>query len=110
VSSGAVNRLSVLVEFPVMKQGAGGSDRTRVLLIDAYYGIKPSSGPVYTDLQREGERTKVNETIKEQFGKSAVKRVQQSSSGSRTARRRASAGRTCATSCASWARLTSPRR
>jgi hypothetical protein len=49
----------------------------RVLLIDAYYGIKPASGPVHTDLQREGERTKVNETIKEQFGKSAVKRVQQ---------------------------------
>jgi hypothetical protein len=48
----------------------------RVLLVDAYYGIKRSSGPVLTDLKREQDRTKVNETISEQFGKGAVKRVQ----------------------------------
>jgi hypothetical protein len=48
----------------------------RVLLVDAYYGTKRSSGPVLTDLKREGERTKVNEAISEQFGKDAVKRVQ----------------------------------
>jgi hypothetical protein len=48
----------------------------RVLLVDAYYGIKRSSGPVLTDLEREGERTKVNETLREQFGEGAVKRVQ----------------------------------
>jgi hypothetical protein len=48
----------------------------RVLLVDAYYGIKRSSGPVLTDLKREQGRTKVNEAISEQFGKDAVKRVQ----------------------------------
>ncbi|MGH2993343.1 MAG: hypothetical protein ACRDL1_07375 [Solirubrobacterales bacterium] len=48
----------------------------RVLLVDAYYGIKRSSGPVLTDLKREQGRTKVNETVSEQFGKDAVKRVQ----------------------------------
>ena len=48
----------------------------RVLLIDAYYGIKRSSGPVLTDLKREQGRTKVNETIREQLGDDAVKRVQ----------------------------------
>ncbi|HZA89526.1 MAG TPA: hypothetical protein VE401_04775 [Solirubrobacterales bacterium] len=48
----------------------------RVLLVDAYYGIKRSTGPVLTDLKREQGRTKVNETISEQFGKDAVKRVQ----------------------------------
>ena len=48
----------------------------RVLLVDAYYGIKRSSGPVLTDLKREQDRTKANEAISEQFGKEAVKRVQ----------------------------------
>jgi hypothetical protein len=48
----------------------------RVLLVDAYYGVKRSSGPVLTDLKREQDRTKANETISEQFGKDAVKRVQ----------------------------------
>ncbi|HSJ17694.1 MAG TPA: hypothetical protein VK920_06345 [Solirubrobacterales bacterium] len=48
----------------------------RVLLIDAYYGIKRSSGPVLTDLKRERDKTKVNETIQERFGGQAVKRVQ----------------------------------
>lgn len=48
----------------------------RVLLIDAYYGIKRSSGPVLTDLERERDRTKVNESLREQFGQDAVKRVQ----------------------------------
>ena len=48
----------------------------RVLLVDAYYGIKRSSGPVLTDLQREQARTKANEALREQFGKDATKRVQ----------------------------------
>jgi hypothetical protein len=48
----------------------------RVLLVDAYYGIKRSSGPVLTDLKREQDRTKVNEALREQFGKDAAKRVQ----------------------------------
>jgi hypothetical protein len=48
----------------------------RVLLVDAYYGIKRSSGPVLTDLKREQGRTKVNQAITEQFGDDAVKRVQ----------------------------------
>jgi hypothetical protein len=51
-------------------------DGIRVLLIDAYYGIKRSRGPVLTDLERERDRTKVNETIRETFGKDAVERVQ----------------------------------
>ena len=51
-------------------------DGVRVLLIDAYYGIKRSSGPVLTDLERERDRTKVNETIRGTFGPRAVKRVQ----------------------------------
>jgi hypothetical protein len=48
----------------------------RVLLVDAYYGIKRSTGPVLTDLKREQDRTKVNEALREQFGKDAAKRVQ----------------------------------
>jgi hypothetical protein len=48
----------------------------RVLLVDAYYGIKRSSGPVLTDLKREQDRTKANEALREQFGKGAAKRVQ----------------------------------
>jgi hypothetical protein len=48
----------------------------RVLLVDAYYGIKRPTGPLLTDLKREQGRTKVNETIREQLGDDALKRVQ----------------------------------
>jgi hypothetical protein len=48
----------------------------RVLLVDAYYGIEQSTEQVLTDLKREQSRTKVNETLREQFGKDAVERVQ----------------------------------
>jgi hypothetical protein len=47
----------------------------RVLLIDAHYGIKPSDGPVLTDLKRE-RGSKAKEGIRDQFGKNAVKRVE----------------------------------
>jgi hypothetical protein len=47
----------------------------RVLLIDAHYGIKRESGPVLTDLKRE-RGGKIDESIREQFGKDAVERVE----------------------------------
>jgi hypothetical protein len=48
----------------------------RALLIDAHYGIKAPDGTVVTDLEREREG-KATETLREQFGDAAVKRVDQ---------------------------------
>lgn len=42
-------------------------DGVRVFLIDTHYGIKRSSGPVLTDLEREGT-SQVNEAVKAQLG------------------------------------------
>ena len=48
----------------------------RAFLIDSHYGIKRKSGPVLTDLNRDGT-SKVNDTVKEQLGPEAAKRFQQ---------------------------------
>lgn len=50
----------------------------RALLIDAHYGIKRTRGPVLTDIERERTRRgKITETVAEQFGPGAAKRVGQ---------------------------------
>ena len=76
----------------------------RVLLVDAYYGVKRSSGPVLTDLKREQGRTKVNETISEQFGKERGEAGAEHPGAGGGPAGRASRAPTSATSCASWAR------
>jgi hypothetical protein len=43
-------------------------DGIRAFLIDSHYGIKRSSGPVLTDLQREGTGSKVLESVEQQLG------------------------------------------
>jgi hypothetical protein len=48
-------------------------DGVRALLIDTHYGIRRSSGPVLTDLDREGE-SKVREGVREQLGPEAEER------------------------------------
>jgi hypothetical protein len=50
-------------------------DGVRGFLIDAHYGINRPSGPVLTDLNREGE-SKVLETIESQLGPDAVSAFQ----------------------------------
>jgi hypothetical protein len=46
-------------------------DGVRAFLIDSHYGIKRSSGPVLTDLEREGT-SKVLETVRSQLGADAA--------------------------------------
>jgi len=76
---GAHNAMSAAdADFFAPNQGTGIPKQLkagiRVLLIDAHYGIKRSSGPVLTDLERE-RGGKVNEGVKEQFGENALERV-----------------------------------
>lgn len=50
-------------------------DGIRALLIDTHYGISRKSGPVLTDLSREG-KSKVLEGVREELGPAAAERFQ----------------------------------
>ena len=78
----------------------------RVLLVDAYYGIKRSGGPVLTDLKREQDRTRLTRHFASNSARTRRSGSRTSSSGLPTAARRGSGALTSATSSVSWARLT----